>query len=202
MKDQPHAAVVCTYGLLVEHEAFFKQFDWNIIVYDEVQQLKNISTKRTTVSRGLPARFKIGLTGTPMENHLGECYSLLDLMVPGCLGEINEFQKSFVNPDVIDREALAALRLKIRPLVLRRHKSEILKELPAKTESSVILPFEARQRTIYRDIAISWNEKVRDSVERVGEARSQLMMLTALLRRAATISSLAFSIPRLSSMAL
>ncbi|MBI3541481.1 MAG: DEAD/DEAH box helicase [Deltaproteobacteria bacterium] len=178
----PQAAVICTYGLLVEHEEFFRQFSWNIHIYDEAQQLKNIASQRTSVSRTLPARFKLGLTGTPMENHLGECYSLLDLVVPGCLGSLEDFRKIFVNPMMIDPKALADLRLKIRPLILRRHKSEILKDLPDKTESLVILPFEERQKKIYRDIAISWNDKVQESVVRIGEARSQIMMLTALLR--------------------
>lgn len=182
LKNNTQAGVICTYGLLVEHEDFFRQFSWNIHIYDEVQNLKNITALRTSTSRSLPAKFKLGLTGTPLENHLGEFYSLLDLVVPGCLGDLGDFRKVFVNPMTIDREALANLRLKIRPLVLRRHKSEILKDLPEKTESSIVLPFEDRQKKIYRDIAISWNEKVRESVSHVGEARSQIMMLTALLR--------------------
>ncbi len=178
----PHAAVICTYGLLVEHDEFFRQFPWNIHVYDEAQSLKNIASQRTYASRSVPARFKLCLTGTPLENHLGELFSLLDLVVPGCMGSLESFRKKYVNPREIPVDEVEILKLKVKPLVLRRHKSEILKELPPKIESRVALPFEEKQRKIYRDIALSWNEKVKSSVAQYGEAQSQMMMLTALLR--------------------
>lgn len=180
--DHPHAAVVCTYGLLVEQEEFFAGHEWNIHIYDEAQNLKNITTQRTSACRRLPAKFKVCLTGTPLENHLGEFYSLLDLCVPGSLGDLDRFNEVYVRNKPQDSESVAHLRLKVKPLVLRRRKSEILLELLDKTESTVMIDFEPKQKKIYRDIALAWNDKIRDSILKVGEARSQLMILTALLR--------------------
>ncbi len=175
-------AVVSTYGLFTEHQEFFESQKWNILVFDEAQNLKNITAKRTTASRSVSARFKVCLTGTPLENHLGEFYSLLDLAVSGSLGDLSEFREKFVNPDVLDAAEVRYLKLKSKPLVLRRTKAEILKELPLKVESTIKLPFELKQEKIYRDIALSWNEKVKDAIMSQGEARSQILMLTALLR--------------------
>ncbi len=175
-------AMVCTYGLFTEHQEFFEKQKWNILVFDEAQNLKNITSKRTTASRSVSARFKICLTGTPLENHLGEFYSLLDLAVSGSLGDLSEFRDKFVNPDTLDAAEIKYLKLKAKPLILRRTKAEILKELPPKVESTIKLPFEQKQEKIYRDIALSWNEKVKGAILNDGEARSQILMLTALLR--------------------
>ncbi|MEZ0391167.1 MAG: DEAD/DEAH box helicase, partial [Pseudobdellovibrionaceae bacterium] len=85
--------VITTYGLLLENEAFLSQYKWKVAIFDEAQNLKNITTKRTSAARSLPALFKICLTGTPMENHYGEFYSLVDLLVPGSLGRIDDFKR-------------------------------------------------------------------------------------------------------------
>jgi superfamily II DNA or RNA helicase len=190
MKDQvteflgknKNGAVICTYGLFTEHQDFFSTQKWNILIFDEAQNLKNITSKRTTASRQVSARFKVCLTGTPLENHLGEFYSLLDLVVSGSLGDLGSFREKFIAPETIDKGELKFLKLKARPLVLRRTKAEILTELPPKMESTVKLPFEQKQEKIYRDIALSWNDKVKSSILADGEAKSQLLMLTALLR--------------------
>lgn len=173
---------IATYGLFTEHSATFKDTPWNVVIFDEAQSLKNLSTKRTTMARALPARFKLCLTGTPLENHLGEFFSLVDLAVPGSLGELSEFRKLYVSPESIDPVALRRLKLKTKPLLLRRSKTQILKELPPKREQVIRIPFEAEQEEIYKSIALSWNQRVRSEVAALGESRSQLTMLTALLR--------------------
>jgi len=182
LKENEHGGVVVTYGLFVEHAALFAQENWNIHVYDEAQNLKTIHTQRTNTARQIPAQFKLCLTGTPLENHLGEFFSLMDLVVPGALGSLEEFRKNYVRPEKPDPEAVDFLKLKIRPLLLRRTKGEILKELPAKIESTIKLPMDDKQKKIYRDIALAWNQKVQESIESLGEAKSQIVMLTALLR--------------------
>ena len=176
------SAVVCTYGLLQEHAEVFQQVRWGTIIFDEAQNLKNITTKRTTAARKLSAGFKLCLTGTPLENHYGELYSLFDLIVPGALGDLASFRERFVNPVRVLREEIDFLRLKTKPLLLRRTKSQVMHELPPKVETTVKLPFEEQQKRIYRDIATSYNEQVRSAIAKQGEAKSQLQMLTALLR--------------------
>jgi SNF2 family DNA or RNA helicase len=174
--------VLVTYGLLMENEDFLNQYNWKVLIFDEAQNLKNISTKRTNAARSLKAQYKICLTGTPMENHYGEFYSLVDLLVPGSLGKIEEFRRQYVNADQISREEIDDLKLKIKPLLLRRSKKEILDQLPEKQETKVSIAFEDRQKEIYRDIALSYNQKIQESLATKGEASVQLQMLTALLR--------------------
>lgn len=174
--------VITTYGLLMEHEDFLNQFHWKVLIFDEAQNLKNITTKRTSAARSLNAQFKICLTGTPMENHYGEFYSLVDILVPGSLGKIEDFRRQFVNTEMVTREEMDDLKLKIRPLLLRRTKKEILDQLPEKQETKVSIAFEDRQKEIYRDIALSYNQKVQETLAVQGEASVQLQMLTALLR--------------------
>lgn len=174
--------VITTYGLLMEQENFLSQYRWRVLIFDEAQNLKNITTKRTSAARALTAQFKICLTGTPMENHYGEFYSLVDILVPGSLGKIEDFRRQFVNTDLVSREEIEDLKLKMKPLLLRRTKKEILDQLPEKQETKVSIAFEERQKEIYRDIALAYNQKVQEGILAQGEARVQLQMLTALLR--------------------
>lgn len=181
--------VVTTYGLLMEHEKFFSDVSWKILVLDEAQNIKNITARRTSAARSLSAQFKVALTGTPMENHYGEFYSLVDLLVPGSLGPFDEFRRMFVSRESISREAVEELKLKIKPLLLRRTKKEILDQLPEKQETRVSIAFEEQQKQIYRDIAMSYNQRVQEAIESTvvegspqGRAQVQLQMLTALLR--------------------
>ena len=198
--------IITTYGLLLEHDQFFDQYKWKTVIFDEAQNLKNISTKRTTAARSLQAQFKICLTGTPMENHYGEFYSLMDILVPGSLGRLEDFRRQFVNTEVITSEQMSDLKLKMKPLLLRRTKKEILDQLPMKQESKLSIAFEEQQKQIYRDIALSYNRQIQDAmsdakiqntseemdgddIEDAGQflpsekgPNVQLQMLTALLR--------------------
>lgn len=174
--------VITTYGLMMEHENFINQYKWRVLIFDEAQNLKNITTKRTSAARSLTAQFKICLTGTPMENHFGEFYSLVDLLVPGSLGRLDDFRRKFVNTEMVSREEMEDLKLKIKPLLLRRTKKEIMDQLPEKQETKVSIAFEDQQKEIYRDIALSYNKRVHETMSSEGEAKVQLQMLTALLR--------------------
>lgn len=182
LEENSNLLVIVTYGLLMEHEDLLCQYKWNVLIFDEAQNLKNISAKRTSSARSLNAQFKICLTGTPMENHYGEFYSLVDLLVPGSLGKIEDFRRQFVNTEMILKEEMDDLKLKIKPLLLRRTKKEILDQLPDKQETKVSIAFEEDQKAIYRDIALSYNRRVQETMAVQGEASVQLQMLTALLR--------------------
>lgn len=182
LESQTSTVLIVTYGLLMEHSDFLNQYKWNVTIFDEAQNLKNISTKRTGTARTLVSDFKVALTGTPMENHYGEFYSLLDILVPGSLGSLEDFRKQYVNPDILLKSDLDYLKLKVKPLMLRRTKKEILSQLPDKQETKVSIAFEERQKEIYRDIALSYNNSIKTSLEVETEGTLQLQMLTALLR--------------------
>lgn len=183
LESQQSVVLIVTYGLLMEHIAYFQQYRWNVVAFDEAQNLKNLTAKRTATARSLKADFKIALTGTPMENHYGEFYSILDLLVPGALGELDDFRKLYVNPTLrLMKSDLMDLKLKVKPLLLRRSKKEILSQLPDKQESVVSIAFESQQKDIYRDIALSYNESIKNALPSDNEGSLQLKMLTALLR--------------------
>jgi superfamily II DNA or RNA helicase len=178
---------VTTYGILNENFESFAEIPWNVVTFDEAQNLKNIKSKRAGAARLLGSKMKFCLTGTPLENHYGEYYSLVDLCVPGALGPYDEFCSTYVPSSAgkareIATEDIDFLRMKTAPLVLRRLKSAILSELPEKTETVIKLEFEKDQRKIYRDAALSWNKNIQELIDVKGESKSQLQMLTALLR--------------------
>lgn len=183
-KPAQERVVICTYGLLTDQIDFFNKFKWSIGIFDEAQNLKNINAKRTAASRQLIAEHKFCLTGTPMENHLGEFFSLMDLCVPGALGSYADYSKRYgsLKKAEISTEDIDFLRMKIKPLVLRRTKELVLNELPEKVETVIHMDFDAKQEKIYKDIAVSWNDRIRELIDSDGLPKSQLQMLTALLR--------------------
>jgi superfamily II DNA or RNA helicase len=182
-KLSPPKIVIMTYGLLTENTDFLNQYSWNSVIFDEAQNLKNISSQRASAARSLKTKSTFCITGTPMENHYGEFYSLIDLCVPGALGDYQDFMRTFSIDNISSqKEEMNFLRKKTSPLVLRRMKSEIMEELPEKAESSILIPFEKQQKEIYRDIAISWNDKIKSVISQDGESNTQLQMLTALMR--------------------
>ena len=182
LDSNKHGIIVTSYGLLHEQVDFFNHNKWNVMLFDEAQYLKNIMAKRTLSARKINANFKLCLTGTPFENHFHELFSVLDLALPGSLGSLKEFKKDYVNKSVVDDEKMDFLKRKIKPVVLRRTKSEILDELPDKIESEVKIPFEEGQREIYKEIAQSWNKEVNQQWTDTHKKQAQMLMLTALLR--------------------
>lgn len=171
--------VVTTYGYLVTQMEELERIKWQQIIFDEAQYLKNETSRRAQGARRLEATYKYALTGTPLENHLGELHNIMDLVVPGSLGSRQSFKKS-VSPT--KPEDMARVRAKIRPLVLRRRKSETLQDLPEKQETSVFLDFSEKQRHLYTQVALLGQKEVQESILKRGEERSQVTMLSALMR--------------------
>ncbi|MBX9769666.1 MAG: DEAD/DEAH box helicase, partial [Bdellovibrionales bacterium] len=173
---------ICSYNFLSERSEWIQAQKWNLMVFDEAQSLKNLSSQRTQSARNVKSRFRVCLTGTPLENHIGEAFSIIDLSLPGALGTWSDFRKKYFANQGISYQQAQSLRLRMKPILLRRTKSEILSELPSKTEVVVPVPFSDNQRSIYKNIAMQWNSKVRESIKSSGESQSQLLMITALLR--------------------
>ena len=178
--------IIVTYGLLSEHQELFLGRAWDTVIFDEAQQLKNIKSIRSVVARKINAQVKLCLTGTPMENHYGEFFSLIDLAVPGSLGAHADFMKIYgprkVNAGAVGPNEIEYLKLKSKPLVLRRTKNEVLKELPDKTESVVKIDFDEKQKEIYKNVAMSWNSKVQKLITDQGENKTQIQMFAALMK--------------------
>jgi len=180
---KPHTVFVSTYGLMYEHRDVFLTLKWNVIVFDEAHQLKNITAQRTGVARQLKARFKLAMTGTPLENNLVEFYSLFDLILPRGLGSLSHFRKLYVDEHSLFRAAqMEHLRLRSRPVLLRRTKESVHLELPEKIETLVPLEMEKRQKDLYRSVAMQFNTEVLSVIDKEGEASAQLHMLSALMK--------------------
>lgn len=180
--NQDHKVIITTYGLLTEHEDFFTEVLWDTVIFDEAQNLKNLSSKRTSSSRLLKAKFKLALSGTPLENNFMDFFSLSDLVLPGSMGSYKVFQENFGPGKTIDPQDVQFLKLKMRPIVLRRTKDSVNLNLPKKSEESIRFEFSEKQIEIYKKLAISHNDQVSQIINEKGQNSSQLAMLTALLR--------------------
>ena len=129
--------LICSYGLLQQEIELLNGAAWQTVILDEAQAIKNIATKRSQAAMSLQAAFKIITTGTPIENNLSELWNLFKFINPGLLGNFGKFTQNFVQPIEKNQSLKAQHRLQklIQPFILRRTKSQVLTELPPRTES-------------------------------------------------------------------
>ena len=174
--------VITSYSLVHRDQKTLSTIDWQGIVLDEAQNIKNPSAKQSQAVREIPAGFRIALTGTPVENRLTELWSILDFLNPGFLGNRNFFQKRFAAPieKYGDRESLNILRSLTQPFILRRLKTDknIIQDLPEKQEMNVFCGLSAEQAELYQQLVDNSLEEIEDSdgIKRRG------LILTLLLR--------------------
>lgn len=137
----PHDLVILSYGILVSDEEFLAEVSWATVVLDEAQAIKNADTQRARAACRLSSGFKIALTGTPLENHIGELWSLFEFLTPGLLGSMHRFYERFVIPIEQNKASQAKRHVKrlLRPFILRRTKSQVLDELPPRTEITIVV---------------------------------------------------------------
>ena len=186
----PGDVVVMSYALLVAEEALVASRTWGTIVYDEAHALKNASTRRWAAAHALSSNASIALTGTPVENRVGEIHAVLDLLVPGMLGSRQAFERVFGGPmSEGDRQSAAQLRQLVRPFVLRRSKAQVLSELPPKTEIVRVVTPTPEHRAFYeavrrRALDQMTAARVADR-STAGRARMQLLAEIMRLRRSA-----------------
>lgn len=174
--------IVCTYSLLSIHHKILESISYDVVIFDEAQYLKNIGTHRFKSSENIQAKFKIALTGTPIENNLTELYSLFHLVASGLLGSRQDFKRNYVKPEELSKESLEFLKAKLKPLILRRRKQDLSLELPDKIENQIYVDFTEKQKELYRNTALSWSQKVNEAINQKGATQSKIYMLTALLR--------------------
>lgn len=174
-----------TYGSLVNDLEQWRQHPLDLLILDEAQTIKNPSTQVSRAVRQLTARQRLCLSGTPMENHLGELWSLVDFVMPGYLGNESQFQRLYRTPVEKDgdRARLQALLERIGPLLLRRRKDEVATELPPKTE--IVLPVElhAEQRDLYETLRLQALGQLQPLLEQdAGGGRIQILNALTRLR--------------------
>jgi superfamily II DNA or RNA helicase len=176
--------VVTTYALLSRDADHLLPIKWHMAVLDEAQAIKNAAAKTTHLVCRLDARHRLCLTGTPMENHLGELWSQFAFLMPGLLGDAKRFARVFRTPieKKQDGERRAVLSGRLKPFLLRRTKSLVAADLPPKTEILRPLELAGPQRDLYETVRVAMHEKVRREVAEKGLARSHIVVLDALLK--------------------
>lgn len=176
--------IITTYGVLHRDFDVHAAREYDVVVLDEAQKIKNSRAKTTRDVKQLPAKMRLCLTGTPLENHLGELWSIADFVLPGLLGSEEQFSKRFRVPIERDGDADQATGLsrRIAPFMLRRTKTEVVKELPPKVEMQQTVTLEGRQQALYESIRISMEKRVRDLIKKKGLAKSHIDFLDALLK--------------------
>jgi superfamily II DNA or RNA helicase len=176
--------VLTTYALLLRDTEHLLERAWSIAVLDEAQAIKNPRSKGAALARRINAVQRIALTGTPIENHLDELWSICAFAVPGLLGDHAKFARLFRTP--IEKRGDAARRMvlggRIQPFVLRRTKQLVEADLPEKTEIVQRIELLGAQRDLYETIRLAMRQRVRDEVARSGLARSHIVVLDALLK--------------------
>jgi SNF2 family DNA or RNA helicase len=169
-----HAMVVSSYGLLHRDAKLFQDVQWSGLILDEAQNIKNPETQQARAARALKAQYRIALTGTPVENNVGDLWSIMEFLNPGFLGSQAEFKRKFFVPIQAERDTQAAERLKriTGPFVLRRLKTDksIIADLPDKMEMKVFCPLTKEQASLYAAVVKETEEDLKssDGIQRKG----------------------------------
>ena len=180
---QPFDLLIVSYGLLPLEAELLCGVKWQTVVLDEAQAIKNMHTKRSKAAMGLQAEFRIITTGTPIENHLSELWTLFNFLNPGLLGSFKKFNEKFAVPIERDQdnEARNRLRKLIRPFILRRLKSDVLQELPAKTEITLEVKMSDEEVLLYEAQRMKALENI-NSHDAEGAGQQHLRILGEIMK--------------------
>ena len=180
----PFDLVVCSYGLLQSERERLSQVEWQTIVADEAQAFKNAMTKRSQAIMALKGGFRMITTGTPIENHLGELWNLFRFINPGLLGSLQRFNQRFATPIEQDKDqgARQHLRQLIKPFILRRLKTDVLAELPPRTEINLQLELSAGEMALYEALRREAMERLDSEGSKAAPGHKRLLLLAEIMR--------------------
>ena len=181
----PHADLVLTsFALLHRDIEKLRAVPFHLVVLDEAQNIKNPRSKVAQAACKLDARHRLCLSGTPVENHLGELWSLMKFLVPGFLGSEEAFNTRFRKPIEKDgdMDRNEVLKKRVAPLILRRTKDQVAKELPPKTELVHLIELHTAQKDLYETVRATMNKRVREALAARGGSEYQIVFLDALLK--------------------
>jgi len=176
--------VLAPYSLLMRDRERWQAQAWHLVVLDEAQNIKNANSHAAQVAGDLNTRHRLCLSGTPMENHLGELWSLFNFLMPGFLGSQARFKSMYRTPieKHADSERAYQLRRRVAPFMLRRHKNEVATDLPEKQIMVSGVELGSAQADLYETIRLTTEKSVRDALASKGLAKSQIQILDALLK--------------------
>jgi len=174
--------VLTTYGTLRRDTVLFREKTFDYLILDEAQAIKNASTESAKAARLLRANYRLALSGTPIENHLGELWSLLEFLNPGMLGSASVFraaEDALGRPDGEQRTLLARA---LRPFILRRTKAQVARDLPAKLEQTLFCELDGPQRALYNELRNHYRHSLLSRIAHDGIKKAKIYVLEALLR--------------------
>ena len=176
--------VITSYPLLRRDIHEYQPYDFSTIILDEAQHIKNPDTQNAQAAAVLQARRKFVLTGTPVENSVRDVWSLMNFVMPGYLGDRNDFKERYEVPITRhqNKEALDRLSRRLRPFLLRRRKQEVAADLPEKLEQVAYCELNTRQRQVYAALLEGARARVEEAHGEKNAGRARMLMLTALLR--------------------
>jgi SNF2 family DNA or RNA helicase len=176
--------ILTTYPLIVRDKHILLEQHFYLLILDEAQFIKNAKSQAALVAIQLKATHRLCLTGTPMENHMGELWSLFHFMMPGLLGDQKSFQQRFRTPieKHENQERRQHLNRRIAPFLLRRTKDKVVQELPEKVEMIRHVELEGGQRDLYETVRMTMQEKIQKEIAKLGLKRSHIIILDALLK--------------------
>ncbi|MCC7535268.1 MAG: DEAD/DEAH box helicase [Deltaproteobacteria bacterium] len=174
--------LVTSYATLRRDVALLADVELDCLVLDEAQALKNPDAATTKAARVLRARQRIALSGTPIENHLGELWSIFDVVSPGMLGSVKVLRDLADRSDESSVETAEAVARAVRPFLLRRRKREVATDLPERTEETLVCTLTPTERALYDDLARHYRDALLGRVRRDGIKRAAFHVLEALLR--------------------
>ena len=179
-----HDIILTTYSVILHDQSLLNKLSYYYIILDEAQWIKNAHTQAFAIVTQLDAEYRLCLTGTPMENHLGELWSLFHFLLPGYLGTHRAFNKLFRLPIERgnDEARRIALQKRIAPFLLRRAKSVVASDLPPKNEMIQFIDMEEEQATLYESIRLSVGNKIQKILEEKRFEQSHIEILDALLK--------------------
>lgn len=179
-----HDLVLTTYPLLWRDVEALAAQPFHLLILDEAQMVKNAGSRSARALRKLQAPHLLCLTGTPLENHLGELWAQFDFLMPGFLGDVRSFNARWRKPIEEHGETLRAqlLAQRVRPFILRRRKQDVATELPPRTETILRVQLQGKQRELYEAVRTAADKQVRRALERQGFDGAQIAILDALLK--------------------
>jgi len=183
--DMPsHDLVLTTYPLLWRDIEALAAQPFHLVILDEAQMVKNAASRSARALRQLHSRHRLCLTGTPLENHLGELWAQFDWLMPGFLGDQRSFAARWRKPIEENGETVRAALLaqRVRPFILRRRKQDVATELPPRTEVIQRVQLQGRQRELYESVRVAADKQVRRVLQRQNFAGAQISILDALLK--------------------
>ncbi len=190
-KSKGSQLILTTYGTLRADIETFTEETFHAVILDESQAIKNLKTQTAKAALALKATFRLALSGTPVENNLGELYTLFRFLNPSMFGSGGEFERDYIAPiqKTGDKDAAKELRQKIYPFILRRLKEDVLKDLPPKVEQVLYVEMEEEQKKYYETRRRFYQQMVQGEIEKNGIAKSQFVILEAMLelRQIATV---------------